>query len=127
MFTEIFKALQDNQWPEEVFLRKRFELALVKKTGILKQPYHCRTSDPKINPFSAQLLGTALLLGDRDAYSLVEGIILSEEEDAAFAGKRPARQLAELIDSSIAQFAEGIPRGELFERLQTNIKLCRGR
>ena len=67
--------------PEISLLRKRFDLALVKKLGVIKTPCSFWTSDKKINPATKELLWAAILLEDRENFMLVEGIIATEIEE----------------------------------------------
>ncbi len=64
-------------------LRQWFDLAVIKKMGVLKQPYHCWPNDPKINPELRELFWGSLLLADAEAQSLVQGIMQAEEEEMA--------------------------------------------
>lgn len=122
MFTEIFDSLKQERWPDEVCLRRWFDLALIKKTGVMRQPYHCRSSDPKINPPAVHLLWAAVFLQDREAFSMVEGILLAEDEDAAFAVKRQARPLEEIVANGFAQLLGRIDSEALSQRLQAVMK-----
>ena len=81
MFEQMVSELKKGILPEISLLRKRFNLALVKKLGVIKTPCSFWTSDKKINPATKELLWAAILLEDRDNYMLVEGIIATEIEE----------------------------------------------
>lgn len=125
MITEIFDSLKQERWPDEVSLRAWFDLALIKKTGVMRQPYHCRSNDPKINPPPLHLFWAAIFLQDREAFSMVEGILLAEDEDAAFAGKREVRPLEEIVANGFAQLLDRVGSEALRHRLQTVLESFR--
>ena len=81
MFEQMVSELKKGILPEISLLRKRFNLALVKKLGVIKTPCSFWTSDKKINPATKELLWAAILLEDRDNYMLVEGILATEIEE----------------------------------------------
>lgn len=82
MFTAMISALREGRLPGRVELAGRLGAALVKKLAVLRQPYHCRTGDPKINPPATHLLWAAIILGDRDRYDLAAHILVAESEDS---------------------------------------------
>ena len=67
MLDQVMAQLARGEWPGGQGLRQWLRLALVKKMGVLNQPYHCWSSDRKINPPGGDLLLAALLLDDRKA------------------------------------------------------------
>jgi len=78
MFSQLISKLKSSTMPDKDELGKRLALALVKKMGVIKQPYHFWSSDPKINPPTAHLLWAAILLEDKEAIGQIEGIALWE-------------------------------------------------
>lgn len=78
MFSEIVKGLQAAVLPDMQALRQRFDLALVKKSGILRQPYHFWSQDLKINPSSKHLIWAAILLEDPEAFATAEAFATHE-------------------------------------------------
>ena len=87
MFAEIIHGLKDGLLPDQDMLGRRFRAALTKKMGVIKQPYHLWSNDPKINPSVKHLLWAAVLLEDRDLFSQVESIAVFEAAESA-AGNR---------------------------------------
>lgn len=75
----MLKTLTAGQLPEPRELEKRLSIALVKKMGILKQPYLIRPQDPKINPPAEHLLWAAVLLEDNEKFSLAADILYTEK------------------------------------------------
>jgi len=82
MFDSIIENLRCSVLPETKSLRQRFDLALVKKLGVLSQPYHCRTTDPKINPPAVHLFWAALILEDPESVGIVAAIVETETADS---------------------------------------------
>lgn len=127
MFEDIFTVLYQGELPDFVVLRKRFDLAVIKKMGVLKQPPAMWPVDPKINPPSKSLLFAALLLDDKEAMATVYGIVQAEVEERLRArGRRPsAEEIARLIDEAQQQIqpyleetGDEVLRNELFIRAQ---------
>ena len=81
MFTEMVFLLKSGEIIDLNLLRKRFDRALVKKIGTINTPYPFWPSDPKINPSTKELIWAAILLGDRDSFMLIEGIIAIELDE----------------------------------------------
>jgi len=109
--------------PEINLLRKRFDLALVKKLGVIKTPCSFWTSDKKINPATKELLWTAILLEDRENFILVEGIIATEIEE-----KRKASGLSHapvsgpaMTESFISELLHIAPSEQLRQLIEQKI------
>jgi hypothetical protein len=104
MFSNVIESVRNGKLPEFAGLRKKFDLALVKKMGVISLPYHFWQGDPKINPPASQLLWVAILLEDVDAAATVVGIIQKELDEQSMASgaknDHAARQL-ELQDRII--------------------------
>jgi hypothetical protein len=81
MFNQMVSDLKNGIIPEDYPLRNRFEIALVKKIGVIRTPYSFWPADRKINPSSKELLWTAVLLHDKENYRMIEAIISSELEE----------------------------------------------
>ena len=108
-------------------LRRWLDVALVKKLGVLKQPYLVRTHDSKINPPTDVLLLAALLLDDGDAVATVTGIAAAEAEGRlkAKGGQPTAAEIAAAVATQQQALAEVLPafgatplQTELRERVQ---------
>ena len=78
MFSEMVSEIASGIMPDTGLLRKRFDLALTKKLGVVKTPYPLWTADKKINPAAKELLWAAIILEDRDSYLLINSIIAAE-------------------------------------------------
>jgi hypothetical protein len=74
----MIRQLQSGLMPDKLRLDGLVSAALVKKTAIVKLPPQFWYEDPKMNPVSIHLLWACLVLGDKEKFALVEGI-LSEE------------------------------------------------
>ncbi|MEN8232671.1 MAG: hypothetical protein ABFR35_08325 [Thermodesulfobacteriota bacterium] len=81
MFDEMVSLLKKGKMVQIDLLRKRFDLALIKKIGVVKTPYSFWSADKKINPASKELLWAVILLEDRENFMLVEGIITTELDE----------------------------------------------
>lgn len=80
MREQVLARLVKGEWPDTAAMRQWLRLALVKKMGVLNQPYHCWSTDSKINPASRDLLLVAILLDDRESLAAIEGILAAEAE-----------------------------------------------
>jgi len=78
MFTAIFAALEQGQAPDFELLRRRFDLAMTKKLGVVQLPPTFWMQDSKINPRADHLLQVALLLGDRERCELAVSVLAVE-------------------------------------------------
>lgn len=78
MFTEMLTGLEKGVLPDSVLLRKRFDVAMTKKLGVVKLPPAFWMQDPKINPRADHLLWAALLLGNRDCVEMARTVIAAE-------------------------------------------------
>ena len=78
MFEKIIADLKQGRLPSDHQLKKWFDAALIKKLGVLKQPYLLWQSDPKINPSAAHLLWAAILLEDPEGLQAVKAVIATE-------------------------------------------------
>ena len=112
MFTQMISDLKNGKLPENNLLRKRFAAALVKKMGVIQTPYSFWPADTKINPPAKQLLWTAILLHDKENFSVVEAIISSELEEKQRAKGQPdsmealAAKVQQRLRNYIREFVE---------------------
>ncbi len=81
MFDQMVSDLKNGIIPESGLLRRRFEVALIKKIGVIQTPYSFWPADKKINPSAKELLWAAILLHDKENYKIIEAIISSELEE----------------------------------------------
>ena len=75
MFTEMINMLKEGRRPADDELKRRLDLAVVKKGGVLQQPKQCWSGDTKINPDAVHMLWAAVILGDVDTIATVVGMI----------------------------------------------------
>ena len=115
MFAEMVFDLKKGVLPDNNFLRKRFDAALVKKMGVIRTPYSFWPADTKINPPAKQLLWAAILLRDSDNFKVVEAIITSELEERQKAKGQPESmqtlviKVAGLLQEFLNEFVELAP------------------
>ena len=86
MFREMVETLARGGDPDRQALRRRFDMALTKKMGIIRLPPAFWMGDPKMNPRTDHLLWAALLLLDREAIDAVLSVMaveLAETKDCA--------------------------------------------
>ncbi len=124
MFEQMISELKNGALPENKFLRRRFDAALVKKMGVIRTPYSFWPADPKINPPAKQLLWAAILLHDEENLKVVEAIISSEVEEKLRAkGQKDshpvlAAKIQQLLQSYIHEFVELGPDETFRENLR---------
>ncbi len=82
MFSLFVESLQKGREPDMVDLRKRLDISLIKKMGVLNLPYHFWQSDQKINPSSAHMLWAAVYLEDQEGIAVVAELKRREAEEA---------------------------------------------
>jgi len=75
MFTEMIQGIREGRRPSPADLKRRLDLAIVKKGGILQQPRNCWSADTKINPATKHMLWAASILGDMEALNTVVGMV----------------------------------------------------
>ncbi len=107
MFTEIFSQLEQGKLPDLSLLRRRFDLAMTKKLGVVKLPPAFWMQDSKINPRSDHLLQAALLLGDRERCDLALSVLAVE-----IAEKTPDLSLDQAARGITASLAAILPAGQ---------------
>jgi hypothetical protein len=115
MFEPMVSALRNGVLPETGLLRKRFEGALVKKIGVMSTPYSFWPADIKINPPAKQLLWAAILLQDKENFSIVEAIISTEIAEKQRATAQPdsiqtvAAKAQQLVQTYLCEFIKLAP------------------
>ncbi len=82
MFTTMIHSLQQGILPDRAELSQRFNIAVVKKMGFLKQPYLFWPNDPKINPLAHHLLWATVILDDKEKFDLIAGVLVTEYLEA---------------------------------------------
>ncbi len=128
MFEQMISDLRKGILPEHNLLRRRFSAALVKKMGVIRAPYAFWPADTKINPPAKQLLWAAILLHDKENFSLVEAIISSELEEKQRAKGEPvsitvlAAGVQELMQNYIQEFITLAPNETFKEDLRYRAK-----
>jgi len=125
MFSHMISDLRYGKLPDNHLLRKRFEAALVKKMGVLQTPRSFWPADTKINPPAKQLLWAAILLQDKENYTVVEAIITTELEEKQRASGLPesratlAAKARQLLQDYMNEFIELAPDDTFRNDLQS--------
>ena len=124
MFDEMVSLLKKGEMVQLDLLRKRFDLALIKKIGVIKTPYSFWSADKKINPASKELLWAVILLEDRKDYMLVEGIITTElDERQKVSGQSNNNpSVHQVIDVFIREFFQLSPSVKFRKFLEQKVK-----
>ena len=124
MFDEMVSLLKKGEMVQLDLLRKRFDLALIKKIGVIKTPYSFWSADKKINPASKELLWAVILLEDKKDYMLVEGIITTELDErqkvSGQSNNNPSVQ--KVIDIFIREFFQLSPSVKFRKFLEQKVK-----
>ena len=124
MFEQMVSALKNGTLPDANLLRKRFAAALVKKMGVIRVPYSFWHADTKINPPAKQLLWAAILLQDKENFSVVEAIISTELEEKQRAKGHPVSiqeltvSVRQLLQDYICEFIDLAPNKIFKENLR---------
>jgi hypothetical protein len=115
MFEQMVSTLRNGRLPETNLLRKRFDAALIKKMAVIRTPYSFWPTDTKINPPAKQLLWAAILLHDKENFSIVEAIVATElEEKQRTKGQSDsiqdlAAKVRQLLQAYIREFIDLAP------------------
>lgn len=108
MFSRMIACLQKGEFPSAEELGPRLHAAVVKKIGVLKQPFLCRSQDRKINPSQKEMLWASFVLQDRESVETVVSLITSEEYDSWKDRKGQAKMsdLSQFVDQQISRYVE---------------------
>nr|MBF0221908.1 hypothetical protein [Desulfobulbaceae bacterium] len=97
MFGDVINGLKNGLFPPDLTaLKKRFNIAIIKKLAVLKLPSQFWSNDPKINPSIEQLACVAFILEDGESLSLVE-LAVAHEISGKLRGKESAHELDSLV------------------------------
>ena len=101
-------CLQKGEFPSAEELGPRFQAAVIKKMGVLKQPFLCRTQDKKINPSQKEMLWAAFVLKDRESVETVVSLITSEEYNSWKSRKGQAEtfDLSRQVEQQVSRYVE---------------------
>lgn len=124
MFDEMVSLLKKGEMVQLDLLRKRFDLALIKKIGVVKTPYTFWSADKKINPASKELLWAVILLEDRENFMLVEGIITTEIDERQKVSGHSSNDISvqQVIDVFIQEFFQLSPSVKFRNFLEQKVK-----
>ena len=108
MFSRMIACLQKGEFPSAEELGPRFQAAVIKKMGVLKQPFLCRTQDKKINPSRKEMLWAAFVLKDRESVETVVSLITSEEYDSwkSRKGQAETSDLSRQVEQQVSRYVE---------------------
>ncbi len=107
MFTDIFIALKQGEFPDLELLQRRFDLAMTKKLGVVKLPPAFWMQDPKINPRADHLLQAALLLDDRERCDLAVSVLAVEHQE-----QHSDQSLHEAVGQAAADLIAMLPKAK---------------
>jgi hypothetical protein len=113
MFTQIFSDLAGGEPIDAGLLRRRFDVAMIKKLGVVKLPPSFWMQDSKINPRADHLLWVSLLLGDQDRVNLAFSALAVEHDELQ--QRRTAEEqesMAEVLQRSLQQLLSLLPEEE---------------
>ncbi len=120
MFTDVIADLKKGLLPSDfAVLKKRFNIAIIKKMAVLRLPYHFWSSDPKINPSTEQLGWVALLLEGSGGIAQVESVVAQEVAEQ-LTGKKSARDAGTIIQEHLQDITNKFLRfapDEVFRQL----------
>jgi len=108
MFSRMIACLQKGEFPSAEELGPRFQAAVIKKMGVLKQPFLCRSQDTKINPSPKEMLWAAFVLQDCESVETVLSIITSEEYERwkSRTGQAETSDLSRRVEQNISRYVE---------------------
>ena len=126
MFSEMVADLSLARLPDPASLRKRFDLALTKKLGVVRLPPAFWMNDPKINPRSDHLFWASLLIRDRQRIELALSVLAAEifqekQPDPSGQQQRLTGTIHRLIESFFAQIPDQALGREIRHDLETVI------
>jgi len=120
VFTDVVSDLKKGLLPKDLSaFKKRFEIAMIKKMGVLRLPYHFWSNDPKINPSSEQLVWATLILEDPGFFVQVEEVVALEVSEQ-LQGKSTANELLSAIRERLNEHMDtfvGFAPNESFRHL----------
>jgi len=117
MFAKIFSELTRGERVDSDLLKRRFDVAMTKKLGVVKLPPSFWMQDPKINPRTDHLLWAALLLNDPDRVALAFSALAVEHDEQQKKQAVEAREsMGEVLDRFLQQFLELLPEGNQSQR-----------
>lgn len=123
MFSEMIDTLGRGELPEPGLLRKRFDLAMTKKLGVVKLPSCFWMADPKINPRADHLLWAALLLKSRDCVDLAVSALAAELSGRPGKTSEPFDILLRRgVESMLAGLLDLAPNLAFRELLRTRVR-----
>lgn len=91
-------------------LKRRFDVAMTKKLGVVKLPPSFWMQDPKINPRADHLLWVALLLNDAERVALAfSALAVEHDEQQKRRTVEEQESMAELLERSLHQLLSLLP------------------
>ena len=124
----MIRDLKNGKLPEIPPLKKRLQFAIIKKLGVIKQPYLFWPPDPKQNPPATHILWAALILGDSENVDLAADILMQEHHErmaAKAGGKSKGQDLLErqvIIHSTLQELENLLPPDSLQPIIQKKIR-----
>ena len=121
MFSEMVADLGQGRLPEKIALRQRFDMAMIKKMGVVLLPPAFWTEDPKINPRVEHLFWASLLLLDRERMDLALAVLATEQAEHVRSMALPQElpgQARDLVRRLLEQIGDERLRESLRRELQ---------
>ncbi len=128
MFSEMIRDLKNGKLPKIVPLKKRLQFAVIKKLGVIQQPYLFWPPDPKQNPPATHILWAALILEDNENVRLAADIIKHEHHErmAAKSGGQSKGQgilkRETIIQSAVQELTDLLPPDSLQANIEDKIR-----
>ncbi|MFH1214951.1 MAG: hypothetical protein V1706_00450 [Pseudomonadota bacterium] len=121
-------ALENGKLPDLSSLQHRLRAALIKKAAIVSQPYQLWPGDPKINPLSEHLLWAAVIIRDRENFTMAVDLMVLEKMESSHRGDFPDTGMVDrLIDEQLERLLQFVNSRDLKEKITANIKSLRER
>ena len=124
----MIRDLKNGKLPEITPLKKRLQFAVIKKLGVIQQPYLFWPPDPKQNPPATHILWAALILEDNQNAHLAADILKHEHHErmAAKTGGQSKGQgiLARetIIQSALQELTDLLPPDSLQANIEGKIR-----
>ena len=119
MFTEILEGVATGRKPDDSLMRRWFDLALIKKLGVVKTPPSFWVADPKINPPGDQLFWIALLLADEGRLEAAVSILAIEFVEQRHEQETFQDYVRQLGEQLLGRLDRNALQQERLERIRT--------
>ena len=124
----MIKDLKNGKLPKIVPLKKRLQFAVIKKLGVIQQPYLFWPPDPKQNPPATHILWAALIVEDNENIRLAVDILTHERHErmaAKAGGQSKGQGIVEretIIQSALQELTDLLPADSLQANIEGKIR-----